>query len=117
MRFTMGLEMSHTRMAVGSIHLFDFQNAAPQNRSAAMGEKFARSGWLAVVIRKAMKIVAISIAAIQGRFIKQILVVYCILSKDNYLKFASMFHVERMNDFDEEYSYSSTWNMYSGGGN
>jgi len=41
--FTIGLDMSQTSRAVGSIHLFDFQKAAPQNRRAAMGVKFARS--------------------------------------------------------------------------
>lgn len=63
--------MSQMSRAVGSIHLFDFQKAAPQNSSAAMGEKFARSGWLAVMIRNTIKIVATKMAAIQGCFMGQ----------------------------------------------
>lgn len=82
MRLTIGLDMSQTARAVGSIHLLDFQNAAPQKSKAATGEKLARSGWLAVMMRNTIKIVATSMAAIQGRFIEQNIKTLLALSKD-----------------------------------
>ncbi len=60
--------MIQTTKAVGSIHLLDFQKAAPQKSRAVMGEKFARSGCVAVMMRNTIKIVATIMAAIQGRF-------------------------------------------------
>lgn len=74
--------MSQTTRAVGSIHRLDFHNAAPQNNKAAIGVKLARSGWLAVMMRNTIKIVATIMAGIQGRFMGEILMLYDGLSKD-----------------------------------
>ncbi len=73
--------MSQTTRAVGSIHRLDFHNAAPQNSKAAIGVKLARSGWLAVMMRNTMKIVVTMMAAIQGRFMRQILIAFMTMSK------------------------------------
>ena len=43
-RFRIGLEISQIINTVGSIHLLDFQKAAPQNKRATIGEKLARLG-------------------------------------------------------------------------